>query len=150
MGLYCSCGVTTNPVSNTPSIQLRFEDGQIRNESLTFAANVCADTLESSTLTASFIDLSGIIQTRNFIFTSVDISQVKCRLSPNGECEVAMTGVGLIVNELIPRQFVIVFIDRPPPLSDCVESFFISGFVINTTPGDLQPDLIFFGCPTTP
>jgi hypothetical protein len=146
MGLRCSCGVRTNPIAVDPEIFIGFfQDGVNRRGPLTLTANICADTPELSTFTASFVDLTGGI--RSFVFTSTTITAISCDIF-EGECIVTIMGMGLVTGELTPRQFTVRFTDRPSPLSDTLNIFTIVGFSTLVQVGELQPDLTFFGCPT--
>lgn len=150
MGLACSCGVRSNPVSVATNIGFLFADGESRDGTLTFAVNVCVDRLELSTFSAIFADGTGFIPNRSFSFTATDITVVSCTPNPDGTCTVSIQGMGLVTGEVTPRLFTVTFVNRPSPSTDRMISFTIAGFGNNTILGDLAPDLTFFGCPTTP
>jgi hypothetical protein len=150
MGLRCLCGVSTNPIAVDPEILLTFAGFENRSGTLTFTIDVCSDTPESSTFTATFVDQSGPIQNRSFVFTSTNISEIICQVV-GGQCNVVILGMGLVAGELSPRPFTFSVVDEPSPLSDRLNVFAIDGFVTSSeTIGQLQPDLTFLGCPTTP
>jgi hypothetical protein len=89
---------------------------------LTPTVNVCEDTPESSSFTASFMDGD-----RSFVFTSTSITTVECQLI-GGECNITINGMGLVTGEITPRNFIVRFIDRSTPLSDQLNLFVIVGF----------------------
>jgi hypothetical protein len=68
----------------------------------------CRTPLESSTVSATFLDQSGVTSNRSFTFTSTNITQVLCNVS-DGECQVSIFGMGLVSGEKVPRKFVFVF-----------------------------------------
>jgi hypothetical protein len=145
MGLRCSCGVRTNPVSIAPNITMNFVDGGLRDGTLTIAANACVDRLESSTFSATFVDQSGMTPNRSFVFTSTSVTNVIC--SPTSvDCIGSILGMGLVTGELTPREFSVTFQNRTLPFSDRLLVISIDGFVSNFTNADLTPDLTFFGC----
>ena len=149
MGLRCSCGVRSNPTAASPSITLDFEDGGLRDGPITLTVDVCADSLELSTLSITFVDASCMLPNRSFSFTSTSITNVRCS-DFNGACEVRIQGMGLVTGELTPRPFLVLLINRQLPLSDSLQVLIINGFLTNITNADLTPDLTFFGCPSTP
>jgi hypothetical protein len=150
LGLRCSCGVRSNPTSETPSVSFVFENGGFRSGSLTLTVDVCADSLESSTLSAVFVEHTALVPVANFVFTSTSITRVSCSPNDDGTCIVTIVGEGLVAGELTPRDFDLNLVNRPSPLNDRMTGFTISGFTNQNTLADLSPDLTFFGCPTTP
>jgi hypothetical protein len=150
MGLRCSCGVRSNPIAIDPDMQIAFADGNVRSGSLTLTINVCEDTPDSSTFIASFVDQSGMIPNRSFVFTATEFNEIRCVII-EGECSVIIEGIGLVTGEITPRFFQARFVDQPSPSSDQVTIFVIDAFAsIVNIPPSVQPDLTFFGCPPTP
>ncbi|MEH6992909.1 hypothetical protein V7075_09370 [Neobacillus drentensis] len=148
MGLRCaSCGVRTNPTA-VGTITLDFTDGGSRTGTLTLDIDVCADRLGTSTVFATFEDLSGIDPNRSFTFTSTSITSVLCT-PENENCLVNIQGMGLVSGEMAPRNFLILLSNVPNPANDQILIIRILDYVINEISADLTPDLTFFGCPTT-
>ena len=112
MGLICSCGARSNPTSSG-EITLLFDDGETRSETLTINVDVCEDRLELSTFTATFVDQSGMIPNRNFVFTSTEVTGVDCILV-NNQCRVVINGMGLITGDPTLRGFFVVISNSLP------------------------------------
>ncbi|WNS76439.1 hypothetical protein RRV45_05360 [Bacillus sp. DTU_2020_1000418_1_SI_GHA_SEK_038] len=150
MGLVCSCGVRTNP-SATGNLDMFFvEDSSTRPGSITLAVNACADRLESTTFTATFVDQSNAVDDRNFTFTatSANTRSVSCGFLTVGVCIVTTKGEGLVTGETTPRAYEVSFTTGPPSSNDTLFNLTIAGFASGPVLGsaDLQPNLTFFGC----
>ncbi|QCJ44597.1 hypothetical protein FAY30_23400 [Bacillus sp. S3] len=148
MGLSCSCGVRSRPTATTLSITLNFVDGGLRSGPLIITVDACTDRLELSTISVSFDDQSGLLPNKSFSFTSTSITGISCS-DFRDDCAVSIQGMGLVTGEVTPRQFGVLLLNRPLPNSSRLQSLFIPGFVSNNTLGDLTPNLMFFGCPTS-
>lgn len=150
MGLRCSCGVRSNPIATDLNVLFFFnEDETQRTGTLTVTVNACADTLDSSILTVSFVDQSGVIPNRSFTFTATSFDSVFC-FTLEGLCAIDIIGTGLVTGEITPRGFLVRFTDQPSPTNDEVNVVFIPGFAQLIGSASVQPDLTFFGCPPTP
>ncbi|MFB3164735.1 hypothetical protein ABLO26_25575 [Neobacillus sp. 179-J 1A1 HS] len=154
MGLRCSCGVRTNPISTT-NVTLTFVDvepREDRNGILTLTIDACADRPDQSTLTA-FVDQSGLIPNRSFTFTATDFEFVACGLVSGPvdiECRVQLGGIGLVTGQTTLFDFTFDLRNPESPLSDILEQIVIVNFANSLERRELQPALTFFGCPPTP
>ncbi|OLS34467.1 hypothetical protein [Bacillus sp. MRMR6] len=101
--------------------------------------------VETSTVTAIFVDESGLTPNRSFTFTSTAIAFVGCFDFGQGFCElVIIGGMGLVVGETIPREFMLSL-----SINNQIGNFPIFDFTRFVEGGNLEPDLTFFGCPAT-
>ena len=149
MGIRCSCGVLSTPITSTiGTINMTFADNVTRSGNLTINVNACADRLDSSTFSATFTDTSGVIPPRNFTFTATSFQNVIC-FQENGSCQVITSGMGLVSGETTPRRFTLTFRNNPSPTADQLITFVILQFVSNSTTPNVDPNLTFFGCPTS-
>lgn len=138
MGIRCSCGIMTNPVATGLFPYFFLQDNSVRNGTITFTINACADRLEQSTLTATFVDQSGELPNRSFTFTSTNVTSVNCMDPEGGLCTIVIEGTGLVTGETTPRTFNFAF--RDPS----VFGFTITGFGTNIAPQVVQPTPIYF------
>ena len=150
MGLHCSCGVHTNPSATGTLDMFFFEDSTTRPGSITLSVNACADRLESTTFTTSFVDQSNAGDDRSFTFsaTPANTESVICGFLTVDVCIVTIKGEGLVTGETTPREFEVSFTTGPSSSSDTLFNLNIAGLASGPVLGsaDLQPDLTFFGC----
>lgn len=149
MGIRCSCGVLSTPITSTiGTISLTFADNVTRSGNLSIDIDVCEDRLDSSTVLATFTDTSGVIPARNFTFTATSFQDVIC-FPENGSCQVLIFGMGLVSGETTPRNFTLTFRNNPFPTADQIVTFNILQFASNSNTPNVN-ELTFFGCPPTP
>lgn len=125
MGIRCSCGVTVGAIAT--NVNVRFDDvtGNERGN-LTYTANVCADTLQASTLSLVFEQTSAGTD-RSFTFVANEITSVTCR-QEGQNCVITVNGFGTD-----GRAFTAVFRDQVPPAAvDIVTEFEIINFFAQT------------------
>jgi hypothetical protein len=139
MGLLCnSCGaIVDGTIANSTVI---FND-TIEQGTLTYTANLCADTRRISTLEIIFIDTGGTPVNRSFTFTATNFNFIRCSLLPNGTCQVAVQGTGFVSGEEEnePRVFNVLLGDGNNVAPDTA-SFLIIGFAIQQSinPSDIE------------
>jgi hypothetical protein len=141
MGVRCSCGAI---VSGT-SLEAEFEFflGETITGTATYIANVCADTLELSSVSLTFIDTE--TGGNSFIFNSDVIISVSC-LSPGEECLINVFGRGTVVNGGT-FEFSVTFRDGGGLNNDFVDFFIIAGFADQVGTVTLPPGSVTaLGC----
>ncbi|WP_026693472.1 hypothetical protein [Peribacillus kribbensis] len=135
MGVRCSCGVLVNATKEDVNVKFNGVNGNERG-TITYMANVCADTLATSTLSLTFTDTDGNPPDTSFDFTATAITSVTCRREGN-TCVVTVTGTGSKTGfggDATGLDFTAVFRDNQSPgvATDIVTSFDITGFFSQT------------------
>lgn len=152
MGVRCSCGVQVN--GSAEDINVRFGQNDTERGTLTYMANICVDTLETSTLRLVFTDTDDNAPDTSFMFvvgpafTGTEIATVECTNRGNN-CLVEVTGTGLKTGyqgtELL--TFSASFVDQASGTNDLVQSFVIGDFFNQTgTVGLPNGSIIALGC----
>lgn len=144
MGMECTCGVLVNAVSRRNNVRFNGQMGTVRGD-LTYMANVCATTLDSSTLSLQFTDTETMGGMNSFTFVANSITSVECN-KEGQNCEVTVTGTGLIDNVQFP--FEAVFRDQVASANvDIVQSFVITGFFDQNGAAPVaQGSIVALGC----
>jgi hypothetical protein len=136
MGLLCnSCGaIVDGTIANSTVIFDTIEQG-----TLTFTANLCANTPETSSLEIIFSDTGGTPANRSFTFTANNFNTIRCTLLPNGTCQVGVSGTGFVSGENEPRVFNVLLGDGNNVAPDTA-SFLIIGFAIqeSVSPSNIE------------
>jgi hypothetical protein len=138
MGLICSCGVLVD--GSADNVNVIFEN-MVGNEcgTLTYSANVCADTLNLSTVGLTFVDNGGC-PNKSFTFTSTMITNVTC-MQEGQNCVISVAGVGLVNG--VEYLFKAVFRDQVSPsnvsivTSFVITNFFTQGGAVTLEQGDI-------------
>lgn len=124
MGGSCPCGVQVDAFARAVNVRFNGVRENIRGN-LTYRANVCISTLDTSTLSLRFEDT----ETPNrysFLFTANNITDVTCRRIGQN-CAVTVVGTGLVGTT--QYDFVAEFRDQvDSAANDLVQSFVITGF----------------------
>ncbi|WP_239432311.1 hypothetical protein [Sporosarcina sp. ACRSL] len=103
--------------------------GTVRGD-LRYMANVCATTLDASSLSLQFTDTETTGAENSFVFVANSITSVVCRREGQN-CEVTVRGTGLVNGVQFP--FEAVFRDQIESANvDIVQSFVITGFFNQT------------------
>lgn len=125
MGIECPCGVVVNAVSRNNNVCFHGHVGTVKGD-LTYMANVCVTMLDSSSITLEFQDTEPMGKSKSFFFEAKTFTSVTC--CRDGEnCEVTVTGTGLVNGELY--SFQAVFREQNTfPFVDSVRSFVITRF----------------------
>ena len=134
MGVRCSCGVIVDASKANVNFTFVGIPGSVSGTVLYFA-DVCRDTLSTSTLSLSFVNNNAngpsFVLTVSPTIPGTSICSVTCRLDGD-TCVVTVTGTGLKTGfdgtELV--GFTVVF--RDGPAEDKVQSFDIPGFSAQT------------------
>jgi hypothetical protein len=131
MGVRCSCGVRVGlPFTGVAAVsednQVSFDNIGNRRGTITYTADVCADTLDTSTVTISFFQTSRQVTNLSFTGTSTEITSVECdRVDQN--CQITVTGT--IQTQFGTFPFIAEFRDQNPNANvDIVQVFDIDGF----------------------
>jgi hypothetical protein len=132
MGLRCTCGVLVGlPFTGVEAIatneEVTFEGFTgTRRGTLRYTADVCADSLDTSTVTISFVQTSGETPNLSFTGTSTEITSVVCN-QMGMNCEITVTGT--IETEFGTFPFTAEFRDIVDTSNvDQVQIFEIDGF----------------------
>jgi len=124
MGGICPCGVQVNAFARRVNVRINGVRGNITGN-LTYRANVCISTLNTSTLSLRFEDTE-TPNRYNFLFTANEITDVTCRREGQN-CVVTVQGTGLV--GMTQYSFVAVFRDQvATAANDLVQSFVITEF----------------------
>lgn len=124
MGGICPCGVQVNAFARRVNVRINGVRGNITGN-LTYRANVCISTLNTSTLSLRFEDTE-TPNRYNFLFTANEITDVTCRREGQN-CVVTVQGTGLV--GMTQYSFVAVFRDQVgTAANDLVQSFVITEF----------------------
>ena len=124
MGGICPCGVQVNASARRVNVRFNGVRGNITGN-LTYRANVCISTLNTSTLSLRFEDTE-TPNRYNFLFTANEITDVTCRREGQN-CVVTVQGTGLV--GMTQYSFVAVFRDQVATAeNDLVQSFVITEF----------------------
>ena len=124
MGGICPCGVQVNAFARRVNVRSNGVRGNITGN-LTYRANVCISTLNTSTLSLRFEDTE-TPNRYNFLFTANEITDVTCRREGQN-CVVTVQGTGLV--GMTQYSFVAVFRDQVATAeNDLVQSFVITEF----------------------
>ena len=124
MGGICPCGVQVNAFARGVNVRFDGVRGNITGN-LTYRANVCISTLNTSTLSLRFEDTE-TPNRYNFLFTANEITDVTCRREGQN-CVVTVQGTGLV--GMTQYSFVAVFRDQvATAANDLVQSFVITEF----------------------
>ncbi|MER1957796.1 MAG: hypothetical protein ABS942_10465 [Solibacillus sp.] len=124
MGGICPCGVQVNAFARRVNVRINGVRGNITGN-LTYRANVCISTLNTSTLSLRFEDTE-TPNRYNFLFTANEITDVTCRREGQN-CVVTVQGTGLV--GMTQYSFVAVFRDQVATAeNDLVQSFVITEF----------------------
>jgi hypothetical protein len=129
LGIRCSCGVLVNAFNGNRTVLFGRD---METGALTYLADVCADTLETSTLSLTFVNTDGGTNT-SFTFevgpliAGTEITSVECNGTGEGNCVIIVTGTGLKQGFLGSAllNFTAIFRDQA---TDSVQSFIINGF----------------------
>ena len=125
MGGICPCGVQVNAFARGVNVRFNGVRGNITGN-LTYRANVCISTLNTSTLSLRFEDTETSNNRFNFLFTANEITDVTCRREGQN-CVVTVQGTGLV--GMTQYSFVAVFRDQVgTAANDLVQSFVITEF----------------------
>ena len=143
MGVICPCGVTVDAFALRENVRIVGVNGNVRGN-LTYAADVCITTLDTSTLSLQFEDTETPGQ-HSFTFTADTITSVTCRREGQN-CVVTVTGTGTIGMTEYP--FTAVFRDQvAQAANDIVQSFEITGFFNQTGAVPVgQGSIVALGC----
>lgn len=144
MGMECPCGVLVNAVSRRNNVRFNGQMGTVKGD-LTYMANVCVTTLDTSSLTLQFTDTETMGGMNSFTFVANSITSVDCDREGQN-CEVTVTGTGLINNVQFP--FEAVFRDQVASANvDIVQSFVITGFFNQNGAAPVaQGSIVALGC----
>lgn len=135
MGVRCSCGVLVDATKDNVNVKFDGIEGN-ENGTITYAANVCLETLDTSTLSLTFDNTDDSPDTSftlevDPLLAGTEITTVTCRLVGQ-TCVVIVTGTGQKSgfggSELL--GFTVEF--RDGPAVDNVQSFDIPGFFAQT------------------
>ena len=142
MGLECTCGVLVNAVSRDNNVRFNGQMGTVKGD-LTYMANICVTTLETSTLSLNFVDTE--TGANSFTFVANSITSVVCKREGQN-CEVTVTGTGLVNGVQFP--FEAVFRDQVASANvDIVQSFVITGFFNQNGAAPVaQGSIVALGC----
>ena len=125
MGGVCPCGVQVNASARRVNVRFNGVRENITGN-LTYRANVCISTLNTSTLSLRFEDTETSNNRFNFLFTANDITDVRCRREGQN-CVVTVRGTGMV--GMTQYSFEAVFRDQvASAANDLVQSFVITGF----------------------
>ncbi|MBS2967847.1 hypothetical protein J9317_03540 [Metabacillus sp. KIGAM252] len=135
MGVRCSCGVLVD--ASKDNVNVKFES-IMGNEkgTITYTADVCFETLETSTLSLKFVNTDGPPDT-SFTFdvnpslSGTEITSVTCKQEGNN-CVITVTGIGQ--KEGFEGSALLSFtaVFRDGVGTDNVQSFDIPGFFAQT------------------
>jgi hypothetical protein len=126
MGLRCTaCEVIANTTQE--GVQVRFVlSNEIHIGTVNITADLCANNLQTSTLTFTFTDTDGHPE-RSFTFVATDITMVVCRPTATGGCEVSFEGMGMVTGEAGQFSFAGSFTVEGST-NAVITTFVISGF----------------------
>ncbi|WP_431028584.1 hypothetical protein [Lysinibacillus sp. LZ02] len=143
MGVICPCGVRVAAFALRENVRFSGVNGSIRGN-LTYAANVCVTTLDTSTLSLQFEDTETPDQ-YSFLFTANAITSVQCRREGQN-CVVTVEGTGII--GMTEYAFVAVFRDQvAQAANDIVQDFIITGYFDQTGAVPVsQGSIVALGC----
>jgi len=123
MGVACTCGVQVNAFSASNNVKFTGQTGTTKGD-LTYLADVCVNSLETSTLSLQFNDTE--TGANSFTFTANAITSVTCK-QEGQNCVITVAGTGLVNGVQFP--FEAVFRDEvATAANDNVQSFVITGF----------------------
>ncbi len=123
MGVVCTCGVIVDAFSDDNNVRFEGQTGTTEGD-LTYLANVCSTTLETSTLSLNFEDEE--TGQNSFFFEANEITSVECN-QEGQNCVITVTGTGLVNGEEFPFEAVFRDIVEQAQ-NDNVQSFVITGF----------------------
>lgn len=135
MGVRCSCGVIVNATKEDVNVRFNGISGNERG-TITYLADVCADTLETSTLSLTFVNTDGAPDT-SFTFnvgpslTGTAITSVTCRREGQN-CVVTVSGIGLKTGFGGTAFLAFTAVFRDGVGTDNVQSFDIPSFFAQT------------------
>lgn len=125
MGMECTCGVVVNAVSRRNNVRFHGQMGTVKGD-LTYMANVCISSLDTSSLSLQFKDTETRGGRNSFTFVANSITNVECRREGQN-CEVTVTGTGRVGDVQYPFEAVFKdVVEQAQP--DLVKSFVITGF----------------------
>lgn len=125
MGVVCPCGVAVDAFAECVSTWFNHCKKMIEGE-VTYLANVCAITLEKSTLSLKFTDTETKDSKYSFLFTANAITSVTCKKTWYG-CRVTVKGTGIVNGK--QYTFEAVFNNQVENANvDIVEVFTITNF----------------------
>jgi hypothetical protein len=137
MGVRCSCGVLVDAVKEDVNVKFEELNGN-QTGTLTYLANVCADTLAEGTLSLTFVDTDGVAPNTSFTFVvspliaGTQITSVTCK-QEGVNCVITVTGTGFktgfLGDAFLP--FTAEFRDQAAG-TDNVQEFEITGFFAQT------------------
>ncbi|MCR2821961.1 hypothetical protein [Lederbergia panacisoli] len=142
MGVVCNCGVLVNAFSANNNVKFTSQTGTTKGD-LTYTADVCANSLETSTLTLSFHEAE--VGINNFLFTANAITSVTCK-QEGQNCVITVQGTGLVNDQ--QYSFEAVFRDEvASAANDNVQSFVITGFFDQNGAAPVpQGSIVALGC----
>lgn len=135
MGTRCSCGMIVDATKNDVNVKFNGINGNVKG-TLSYIANVCADTLDTSTLTLTFVSNVGQPAT-SFTFqvgpsvTGTSFSSVTCSKDGN-TCVITVSGTGQVTGYGGPAFKTFTGEFRDGVANDHVESFAITNFFAQT------------------
>jgi len=123
LGVLCPCGALVNALSENNNVKFTGQNGTTKGD-LSYVANVCSSTLETSTLSLQFIDLE--TGRNSFFFVADNITSVECK-QEGQNCVITVTGTGNVNGQQF--SFEAVFRDIVAQAQkDNVQKFTITGF----------------------
>ncbi|MCJ8009854.1 hypothetical protein ACFFF5_19225 [Lederbergia wuyishanensis] len=142
MGVACTCGVEVNAFSADNNVKFTGQNGTTKGD-LTYLADVCVNSLETSTLSLQFVDTE--TGANSFTFTANAITSVTCK-KEGQNCVVTVDGTGLVNGVQFP--FEAVFRDEVATAAkDNVQSFVITGFFDQNGAAPVpQGSIVAVGC----
>lgn len=136
MGVRCSCGAVVDATKLGVNVKFNGVNGNETGD-ITYTANVCADTLDASTLFLGFTNTDGNPPDTSFSFTvsplvaGTSITSVTCRLEGN-TCVITVMGVGFKTGFGGDAFLSFTAEFRDGPGVDNVQSFTITDFFEQT------------------
>ncbi|HEY2420271.1 MAG TPA: hypothetical protein VGI04_02575 [Neobacillus sp.] len=135
MGVRCSCGALVSATKENVNVKFVGINGNVKG-TITYLADVCADTLDTSTLSLTFVNNDGGTDTSftfevNPLLAGTEITSVTCKREGN-TCVVTVTGVGQKSGFGGAALLAFTAVFRDGPAVDNVQSFDIPGFFAQT------------------
>lgn len=125
MGVICPCGVAVDAFAEGVNVRFKHKRKTVKGN-LTYLGDVCATSLDKSTLSLTFKDTETKGSKYSFLFTANAITSVVCKKTGNN-CRVTVKGTGLVNGK--QYHFEATFTDQVENANvDIVKSFNITNF----------------------